>query len=340
MSQHPLIHQHQKHLRPHQQHKNMNEDILKDQPEYVKNLPKPIQDFIFNSAWSERVEEIAKKYTLNETQTEDLVDNVLLLLIGLLEPKELLGTIIAELNISQLLAEQLVDDLEVRVFDYALKSMQNKEKGLILPAENTKSEMPPVPTTPKSVLDIQNDLPEIRPEITPLVELGETAHTNPVLTTQKEATPQRVYKYGPQDPVKTEQVAPIHIPESPKLSPEQIQKPFSVPRYIGEDGEVKPETEMLQKPARISYGGTSTTSELPEAESFMDLNTGGEMKKTAYIPSYNKTQPEEPAKPQEIKATETKPVAEVKPEEPPKIPEPITPPVKRYDVDPYREPLE
>lgn len=107
----------------------MNEEMLKQMPEYVQKLPKEIKDFVFDKTWHERTEEVAKKYALTPEQTEALLDATVLVLIGLEKPGDFLKNIIADLNISELLAEQIIEDLESRVFDLALKAVIKNEKA-------------------------------------------------------------------------------------------------------------------------------------------------------------------------------------------------------------------
>lgn len=210
----------------------MNEQNLDTSLEYIKKLPQSVRDVVYAGVWEERTEEIAKKYSLNERQADDLVNNVLYVLVGLSKPDDFIETVVSELGISGLLAEQIMDDLEVRVFEYAFKMIQNQDK---------KSE---------SSDKTDDILPELRPDITPLVEPEEKVSATPIPVAFKSAVP--------------------------KPAPEPVQRPVSVPRYTGvpvEDEESAP---------------TATKSESPDS----------------------------------------------------KQKEPVPEPVKKYVVDPYREPLE
>ncbi|MBA3733108.1 hypothetical protein H0W91_01895 [Patescibacteria group bacterium] len=138
----------------------MNKETQKEIPEYVKNLSKPVQDLIFDGAWEKRTEEISKKYSLNPTQTDTLINNVLFVLLGLDDPQNFTTLFTSELGISKLLAEQIIEDLEIRVFEYAVKSVQNKEKD----SQSGKKplEIPQQKHQIKEIV-IPNNLPEIRP---------------------------------------------------------------------------------------------------------------------------------------------------------------------------------
>jgi hypothetical protein len=178
--------------------------------EYLKVLPKDVQDFILNGSWEERTLEIAKKYSLNESQGDTLANSVLLLLIGLLKPEEFLDGIIADLSISRLLAEQIKDDLEVRVFEYAVKTIENKRGKQEIPKEGKSPE-------------VISKIPEIKPENLPSILLEQTHIVEPPRTDKDNSVienPGRI-NYKP-------------VSESPKPMPERVDKPISVPNFSPE----------------------------------------------------------------------------------------------------------
>lgn len=231
----------------------MEQKKSKNISEHFENLPKSVKDFVFDGVWMERVEEIAQKYSLNQTQTESLADDTLFVLVGLEKPEDFSQTIVEELKISKLLAEQIIADVENRVFDYALKTVGGKE--------NKKT----IDKNQEIMLDTNSDIPEKRPEITPMVEPNEKARdTEPQKTEESKLT-----KTLPET---------TNIPQKPKEA-EQVQRPISVPRYIG-------------VPVEKEESNQEST------------------------PNNNKTNTE------------------------PKKPEPVPQPIKKYTVDPYREPLE
>ncbi len=145
----------------------MDEQTLKQMPEYVQKLPKEVRDFVFDGVWESRTTEIATKYSLNESQTDTFINKVLYILIGLENPDDFLNSTISELNISRLLATQMMEEIEKRVFEYAINEIEKNK----------------VPEASKKTFDANADtepeIPEVRPEITPMVEGGESVHTNP-----------------------------------------------------------------------------------------------------------------------------------------------------------------
>ena len=139
----------------------MDEQILKSMPDYVQKLPLIVRDTIFDGEWKNRTEEIASKYSLTPDQTDTLVDKVLFVLIGVESGDDFLEGIIAEINISRLLAEQIMNELTTRVFEYFLKQIGK-------PQSNLESNINSTDTT------IQFPTPDL-----PMVEPGEIAHDVP-----------------------------------------------------------------------------------------------------------------------------------------------------------------
>ncbi|OHA94041.1 MAG: hypothetical protein A3H52_00010 [Candidatus Zambryskibacteria bacterium RIFCSPLOWO2_02_FULL_39_26] len=194
-------------------------------PEYVKTLPKVLQDLIFNWPWEERIGEIAKKYSLNYNQTESLINNVLFVLIGLDKPEILQQTLVVELKISKLLTDQIVGDLENRVFEYAIKEIEGKGKIISkskFPMSNQGQNLNDQTSKPESlartVLDtaLKPKVPEVKPANLPMVEKGEVVHVNKPQA-QKETFENRI-NYKP-------------APTTTSIKPEPVQRPVSVPRY-------------------------------------------------------------------------------------------------------------
>jgi hypothetical protein len=128
----------------------MNKELLNNLASYIEQLPPKVQVFVFSGDWLEKTNQIATKYSLTETQSESLSDIVLFILIGLEKPENLLTAIVSELNISELLAEQIIEDINNRIFDVAIQKTTE-----------------------------ENDNIEIRPEILPMVEGGEKVKVVP-----------------------------------------------------------------------------------------------------------------------------------------------------------------
>jgi len=197
-------------------------------PDYVKNLPKAVQDLIFDGVWEERTAEIAKKYSLSDTQADSLINTVLLVMIGLEDPDTFLETIIADLGISRLLAEQINEDLETRVFEYALRTVEKKEEIMSkskpqisnevhgLPMSDIGRKKPePFQIMARTPLGTEPKVPEIKPEILPMIEEDPPSQGfSPLRQSESETSEARGEK--------------VHINR-----PEAVQRPVEVPRFTG-----------------------------------------------------------------------------------------------------------
>lgn len=198
------------------------EEIISKELPYNQNfvrLPQIKQKLILSGVWKERTEEIAKKYSLSETQTNTLVDNVLLILIDLKKNENFLETIITELGISRLLAEQIFEDLNIRVFEYVNKNLENK----------SETEIAPQTIIEKTISDSEKDIPEIRPQILPATEPGKTAHDT--LPTQEQIQrPLAVPRYTAV-PMETEENEQPKNTSEVKPTPVEPVKRYAVDPY-------------------------------------------------------------------------------------------------------------
>ncbi len=232
----------------------MNTDILNNMPEYVKNLPKAVQDLVFDSAWEERTAEIAKKYSLNDTQADDLINTVLFVLIGLESPDTFLETIITDLGISRLLAEQIMEDLEVRVFEYALRTVEKKTEKVVsnsvevrLPQNNSNQEKP-MSRRHLDIVETKPKVPEVKPDNLPMIEIGEIAHDNP--------SPRQPLGQIPKvEPLKSNSQGSTFGSNA-----EPVQRPVEVPRFTG-----VPIEEDVPSPT-LGVGGNKIPSKIEPAK--------------------------------------------------------------------------
>ncbi len=135
--------------------------------EYIKNLPKSVQNIVYNSDWEKKTVEIGKKYGLSDEQIDIIANYVVLVLVGLEKPEEFLSKIVSDLNISRLLAEQIVEDLENRVFDYALKQIEGDNKVSDRTVSNER------------LMSAGTQL-ELKPDNLPVVEVNEPLRVIPV----------------------------------------------------------------------------------------------------------------------------------------------------------------
>ncbi len=275
-------------------------------PEYFKTLPEAVQDFITDNVWEERTQEIAKKYSLGPGQTETLKDLVVMILTGLEQPDTFSDTLIKELGISRILMLQIMEDLESRVFEYALKTIKEAEKKQKI------------------------KLPEIRPESLPVVEKGETVKVNPVPKPQVPAPemqkPQPVQPKPAYKPVSTVSNAP----KFPTQKPTQNVSPAPNVSHIT----YKPQQNSVPTPAPTPKP-TVATVQMPEKKP-------EPIQQPIPVPRFTMVPEditEKTPSPTPIKIIPTAPLS-------PKLPEAQKPPApqqsipSKYSADPYREPIE
>ena len=319
-----------------------------DLPEYVKNLPKPVQDMILAGVWSGIVGEIAKKYSLSPTQSDILTNNIVFVLTGLDTPETFLGLITSELGISRLLSEQIIQDLENRVFKYAVTFAMGRSEGRNTSNEirSTKPEEPK--NMPRTVLDIKQSqatkTPEVRPVNLPAIEKGEVAHDSK----QQQVSSNKEMSKSPFD----------------KKPIESVQEPVSAPRYApvykpAEEMEVKSTKnevreeakEVLEKKtqptSKITYKSADSVGEIVQKPVAVPRLTGMPIDDTkSEIPSMKSEK--KPSGPQSViedkltSITTSMGQKDVTPP-PPILSETQTEkkleekPVHKYAVDPYRE---
>lgn len=197
--------------------------------------------------WKSKLMEIAKKYSLNQSQTDKLINIVTGVLSESKKPDSLIETIISDLGISRLLAEQLMSDLETRVFEYALKEVKSE-----------KLKVESKPFVSKGTFDTK--VPEVKPTNLPMVEPGEIAHSNP----PPRYIPTSTYKPTSifQDNNLPSQSAPSPVPSSALVpgssqqksatSPEVVQQPIPVPRFtaVPMEKDAPPKTSLPDKDVR------------------------------------------------------------------------------------------
>lgn len=118
----------------------------------VKNtegFEEKMQGFKEKGEWVTKVDEIAKKYGLEDSKKETLVSLCSETFSNISDKSQLVVKIVEKLTISRLLAEQIFSDLDARVFNQAIKH--------IVTIENKTENM-----------RIESKVPEIRPQNLPM----------------------------------------------------------------------------------------------------------------------------------------------------------------------------
>jgi hypothetical protein len=308
--------------------------------EYTESAPKNIKNIVADNIWPKRVAEIATKYSLTEDQTIILQNLILSVIIEVEQKENLVASLETELGISELLTEQIMKDLDERVFQYATDFIEKGgETDLPLPkfdrpdadvagalqtsADNTATKVPV--RTPFDVLGKQKEEVEIPPVILPMVESDEdrkkVAEQNRIANTER-----------PDADVAGALRASIGNSVSPSARP-VAQAPANLPGIavekpiIDTDNQIKDGvfigSEFIQKPIAVPRFNATSAPENPENKN-----------QTADSLSARINQTEKPQNIIDNKLNSV--VSSTAPAD--KKPEVEYPP--RYTVDPYREPIE
>ncbi len=188
----------------------MNDENKIEIPDYVKKLPPEAQDFIFSSIWEDRTKEVARKYSLNESQTESLINTVALVLIGVENPDDLYTDLLEDLKTSKLLTEQIISELEKRVFEFGVK--------IILDNKKPESDIKEKPDT---------TIPELKPNLLPETEKVASSF-KPISIPKEEVASGITY------PAKNEETVqqPLKVPEVNIASEKVETKPITPPTIV------------------------------------------------------------------------------------------------------------
>ena len=143
-----------------------------------------------------RITEIAKKYELDEKQKASRINIISTLSISPNDRVNMLDEITTKLEISGLIAEQILEDLESRVFSYSLKSLEKLKPSQASPVTETKTKQ-----------NITTKIPGVRPDNLPI-------ESNPSNRPGVSSVPN--YNYTPRPKVVVD---------------EPVQTPISVPRF-------------------------------------------------------------------------------------------------------------
>jgi len=137
--------------------------------EYLKHLgriPKDLVDAYFADETQDKIETIAEKYTLLDTQIQRLRENTAWALIGLLHPDSLKDIFIKDLGVSMVVAAAIVGDLNHEIFIPHKKSITEvlltyppKKEWLEATAPSTP------PPTPKPIAPISPRAAQPTPQI-------------------------------------------------------------------------------------------------------------------------------------------------------------------------------
>lgn len=216
--------------------------------EYLQDLPSSILNLIQDKTWSKRVDEISAKYSLSEEQDIVLKNLVLFVFIGAEEETELRNSIKSELLISDLLTDQIINDLDERVFQYAFNKI-SEENNLI----EKQPEEHQIQRKDENGLD---NLRTMAGDIKSFKEPGESSYTENKVESSLLPTKDNEYIPAKKDDVFIPENLPgIEVYDSSMKDEfvlpkdEFVQKPADVSNYTLSSQE--PKIEIVSKPKSI-----------------------------------------------------------------------------------------
>lgn len=198
--------------------------------ELISKLPQDIKDLVYDGAWEQRTRDVANKYSLSPDKIELLVDSVFFVIIGADKIEDLPKSMKVELALSDIVTEQVMEDLLKRVFENAIKFLQSKKNK-------------PKSSTPSTI-------PEIRPETVPMVERTEN----------KVGVP----RYIPTENKPESNIGTSKINYNKTEAGETVQKVAEVPRFNMAKEEVVSSTTQNKQTNIIDEKLNSVTSGITE----------------------------------------------------------------------------
>ncbi|HEY0221105.1 MAG TPA: hypothetical protein VGC58_02685 [Candidatus Paceibacterota bacterium] len=257
--------------------------------------------------WQIRVEEISKKYNLNDPQKNNLNSFCKEVFSDVSKKTDLLNTLDQKIGISKILSDQIAEDLEKRVFNYAVKgtAVKNVEEVVDI-RKDTDIQIPKM----EKMVYPKTTIPEIKPNNLPMVEKEEGLKIGVPKYTSSNGSPINTYKAVP---------------------------PLTTPKTEG----YRPSSQSLQNnPAKINEAATEGRV------TYAPTKMGEPVQRPASVPRFNISEEKKEVPPETSPASNivsdklNSITSTITPEK--KEPEKPTesPLVKNYTVDPYREPLE
>ena len=135
--------------------------------EQKQNLPHELIEAIEGVAWEHLAEEVGKESGLKDDQIKNLERETMLVLYAFESPENYIDNLIKELEISEDVALNIAESITNKIFDPILSKVSSYQ--------------------PQNIT--HSNLPEIAPEIHPMIEEGEKVHDaapEPVVEHKKE----------------------------------------------------------------------------------------------------------------------------------------------------------
>ncbi|MEX0919272.1 MAG: hypothetical protein WDZ64_00800 [Parcubacteria group bacterium] len=213
--------------------------------QYFEKLPKNYQEVITNSKWELDVQKISLSNNIDSNKIDDLKIEVKLVLYGIEDAEDFIENIIREVQltnteavtISQAINDEIFKPIMVKAKELENQSFTPEQKLSNTPIKEIKEEAKKQLIDKREQTGQKASIPEIAPEIHPMVEEGETAHTVPHVeqsTPKTSTTPNptpipNTTPPTPPSPPTSSTPNPIPKPETPKESFKPEKKPDNTP---------------------------------------------------------------------------------------------------------------
>ena len=153
---------------------NDTDKLVRDQ---LATLPQNLQRAIAAVPWKTLVQQIGRENGLNSDQLESLEQETMFIIHGFEPLENYISNLIREIKISEEVATTIAERVAEKILDYIAKEAEGFEKA-------AKASTEPRP--------ISSSLPEVKPDIHPMIESGETVHNVKPLSNISNAKPKLV----------------------------------------------------------------------------------------------------------------------------------------------------
>lgn len=192
----------------------MNEQLKKLLDERIRDLPPAVMVAIKNVPWVEKVAKIAKENNLDSEKTDSFAMETAILVFGMESPEKYPLNLAQQVGLDDGLVIKISKEVENEILAPISKALEKTEQssGLKLTTEAKKDKGENVLEKEESGKALEaTTVPEIAPEIHPMIEEGETVHDVP----HKEPTSQTPAPAQPTPAEKESQKIPENLPVKP-----------------------------------------------------------------------------------------------------------------------------
>lgn len=209
---------------------------------YLQNLPPVVQKCIGSAEWKVKIMEIGKKYSLQPAQIKNLEMETLLVALGIESDQEMIENIKRELDISDILAEQLTEDVNQRIYKWIYRQWSPEETKIEESAEGLSA------TKPESNSIHPFDVPPVN---LPGEVIGDALEEEPAEKSHSLLRDQVNDFFAP--PTTSSIQEPVNTP----VAPSGIIRPIETP--LEEPVPQKPQSFIAQKLAELTAPQKYTT---------------------------------------------------------------------------------